>query len=104
MNSITIRFIKSPTGRYNLAYSAGNVVAFEEKQAREMIESGYAVEHQPGKPGDDPVDLPGDIPGRANLVKSGVTTMAELAKYKDFKDIPGIGRSLAARLAAYMSK
>jgi hypothetical protein len=103
MSNVTIKFIKSPTGRFNLAYNAEDVVDFPQNQAVELIESGYAVAHTPNQPGHDPVDLPGDIPGRAKLISAGILTMAELKKYTQFSDINGIGKSLAAQLAAYMS-
>lgn len=38
-----IKFLKSPTGKYGLAYVAGDVAEFEEKQANELIESGFAT-------------------------------------------------------------
>jgi hypothetical protein len=38
----TIQFVASPTGFFDLAYSSGDVVEFEQKQAKELVEAGYA--------------------------------------------------------------
>lgn len=38
-----IEFIKSPTGRFKLAYHVGAVVALPTEQADELIELQYAV-------------------------------------------------------------
>ena len=40
---LKITFIKSPTGAYKLAYSAGDTVEMEEIKAREMMETKFAV-------------------------------------------------------------
>jgi hypothetical protein len=37
-----IRFIKSPTGVYNLAYCVGEVAEMKELQAKELIDAGFA--------------------------------------------------------------
>ena len=40
-----LRFLKSPTGTYNLAYSAGNVIpanTLGTTKCNELIEAGYA--------------------------------------------------------------
>lgn len=39
-----VRFLLSPTGRFKLAYNAGDVASFNAEQAEEMIELGYAEE------------------------------------------------------------
>lgn len=38
----TIKFVASPTGLFDLAYSSGDVAEFEQKQAKELVEAGYA--------------------------------------------------------------
>lgn len=38
----TVIFVASPTGAFDLAYSAGDIADFEENQAKELVESGYA--------------------------------------------------------------
>lgn len=37
-----IKFLKSPTGAYNLAYSAGDSAEVEQEIAEKLIESGFA--------------------------------------------------------------
>jgi hypothetical protein len=37
-----IKFIKSPIGAFNLAYSVGMEAEFSNGQAQELIEAGYA--------------------------------------------------------------
>ena len=45
-----IRFIKSPTGRFKLAYSAGNEVDLKDKDKEDiLIKEGYAVYVKPVK-------------------------------------------------------
>jgi hypothetical protein len=39
---IEIKFLKSPTGAYNLAYNAGDVGSVEKELAEKLIESGFA--------------------------------------------------------------
>lgn len=41
---IKVEFLKSPTGHFNLAYSAGQQGEFDNKQAEILIDSGYAKE------------------------------------------------------------
>ena len=41
---IKVKFLVSPTKRFNLAYSAGDEAEFDKNQATEMIELGYAEE------------------------------------------------------------
>ena len=43
----TIIFVASPTGAYDLAYSAGDIADFEVNQAKELVESGYANYYDP---------------------------------------------------------
>lgn len=38
----TIKFIKNPIGVYGLAYTIGECGEFEESQANELIENGFA--------------------------------------------------------------
>jgi hypothetical protein len=38
-----VRFIKSPIGRFSLAYFEGDVASLDDKQADELTEEGYAV-------------------------------------------------------------
>jgi hypothetical protein len=38
-----IRFVKDPTGKYNLCYEIGEEKDFPDAQAMDMIEDGYAV-------------------------------------------------------------
>ncbi len=45
-----IQFLKQPTGRFNLAYSEGEQAILSETLAKELIESGYAVEIEESKP------------------------------------------------------
>lgn len=39
-----IKFIASPTGKFNLAYNIGETASFPVKQAAELIELGFAIE------------------------------------------------------------
>jgi hypothetical protein len=39
---VKIKFLLSPTGKFNLAYNEGEVAEFEEKQAAELVEAKYA--------------------------------------------------------------
>jgi hypothetical protein len=39
---VKVKFLLSPTGKFGLAYSAGEVGEFEEKQAAELVEAKYA--------------------------------------------------------------
>jgi len=39
-----IKFIVSPTGKFQLAYNVGETGTFDSKQADELIELGYAKE------------------------------------------------------------
>ena len=39
-----IKFIKSPTGKYKLAYSVGSVGDVDSVIAKKCIEDGYAIE------------------------------------------------------------
>lgn len=41
-NMKTIKFIKNPIGVYGLAYTIGECGEFEESQANELIENGFA--------------------------------------------------------------
>jgi len=47
---LKITFIKSPTGAFKLAYSAGDTVELDELQAREMMETNFAVPAMDSKP------------------------------------------------------
>lgn len=38
-----IRFLKSPSGEFGLAYFVGDTVEMENKQAQTIIDAGYAV-------------------------------------------------------------
>jgi hypothetical protein len=39
---VAVKFLLSPTGKFGLGYSAGEVGEFEEKQATELVEAKYA--------------------------------------------------------------
>lgn len=41
--TVLVRFVLSPTGKFGLAYSVGDQAEFSSEQAKELIESGYAV-------------------------------------------------------------
>ena len=45
-----VKFIDNPTGRFNLAYNAGDVVEIEDKQASLLIEGLMAIEVEVEKP------------------------------------------------------
>ena len=40
--TLKIKFLMSPTGKYNLAYGPGEKASFSKLQAEELIEAGYA--------------------------------------------------------------
>lgn len=42
LEEVKVKFIKSPTGMFKLAYIPGEIATFEKKQADELIEMGYA--------------------------------------------------------------
>lgn len=39
---IKIKFLLSPTGRFNLGYNVGEIAEMDEKQATELIDAEYA--------------------------------------------------------------
>lgn len=39
-----IKFLKSPTGKFKLAYNAGDVAEVDNKLAAQCVEAGYAEE------------------------------------------------------------
>lgn len=39
---IKIKFLLSPTGKFNLAYNVNEIASLPELQATELIEAGYA--------------------------------------------------------------
>jgi hypothetical protein len=39
---LKIRFLLSPTGKFNLAYNIGEVAVFNDLQASALVESGFA--------------------------------------------------------------
>lgn len=39
---LKVKFKVSPTGKFNLAYNVGETALFNEAQATELVESGYA--------------------------------------------------------------
>lgn len=45
-----IEFIKSPTGRFGLAYSSGETADVNDKLANALIEDGYAISLEDEKP------------------------------------------------------
>lgn len=93
-----IKFTKSPTAVFKLAYFEGDVVDMPDKQAEMLIEAGYAVEHISDP---DLEDIPNDFPGKAKIVQFGIKTMEELKKYagaEDLTTIPGIGKGLAKQI------
>ncbi len=40
---MTIRFIKCPTGKYNLCYDVGEEITLPDSQAMDIIADGYAI-------------------------------------------------------------
>jgi hypothetical protein len=40
--TIKIKFLLSPTGRFNLGFSIGDVAEFEPNTAKELIDAAYA--------------------------------------------------------------
>lgn len=99
MKRMKIQFTKSPTGAYGLAYNAGDMAELEEKQAKELMEKGYAV--SPEVMDGEDSDLPEDLPGREVLVAAGVT-MDELKQVDDYTVYSGIGAKLAEKLTKYL--
>ena len=53
MANRTVKFLKSPTGHLNLAYNPGEEGEFEEKQAAELVELGFAEYAKKGKAAKD---------------------------------------------------
>jgi hypothetical protein len=47
---VIVRFIKDPTGKYNLCYEIGEEINLPDAQAKELIEDGYAVPIELPKP------------------------------------------------------
>lgn len=99
---IKIRFTKSPTGVFNLAYFPGDIVEMPANQAEVLIESEFAEEYIPVI--SDVNDLPLDIPGRDKLIAAGVKTMNELRQYDDITEIKGIGKTTAKAIVDYLKK
>ena len=97
-----IRFTKSPTPVFNLAYFEGDIVEMPANQADALIEADFAVEYFPVI--NHSVDLPQDIPGRDKLLASGVSTLSELMQYDDPSEIKGIGKKTAEAILEYLKK
>jgi hypothetical protein len=47
---VKVRFIKDPTGKYNLCYEIGEEIDLPDAQAKELIEDSYAVPTELPKP------------------------------------------------------
>jgi len=102
MKTKVVEFTRSPSGSpFRLGYFVGDVVELEEKQAQTLIDAKFAKEHRPSIKKVS-TDLPGDIPGRYNLLKAGVKTMEELTAYQDLTDISGIGNKLAEKIKDFL--
>lgn len=97
-----IQFTKSPTGKFNLAYFAGDVVEMPANQAEVLIEHDFAVEVTPEIYPKD--DLPPDVPARDKLLAAGVKSIEELKLFDDLTEIPGVGKKLAEQIVAYLNK
>lgn len=93
-----IKFIKAKAG---LAYFKDNKVDMPDKEANELIESGYAlpVDALPPK-----TDLPELLPGREMLIRGGLLTKKQVLNSKEtLTDIPGISAKLAERIVEQLS-
>ena len=97
-----IRFIKSPTPVFNLAYFDGDIVDMPANQAEVLIDSGFAEEYFPVISA--VADLPLDIPGRDKLILAGVKSLDELRLYDDITEIKGIGKKTAEAIVDYLKK
>jgi hypothetical protein len=97
-----IKFTKSPTGLFRLAYFPGDVVEMNTNQADVIIEAGYAEEYNPVIHQES--GLPVDIPARDKLLAAGVNSLDELRQYDDLTDINGIGKKSAEAIIAYLKK
>ena len=99
-----IKFIKSPTGAFNLAYFPGETADMPDHQAQELIESGYAEQVHPVLPHQEVCDLPGDLPGRKIILDAGVKTLKELSAYDELTEIPGVGKMTARKIREYLDE
>lgn len=97
-----IKFIKSPTPVFNLAYFDGDIVEMPVNQADLLIEFEVAVEVTPVFA--DIQDLPVDIPARDKLMEAGVKSMDELRLYEDLTEIKGIGKKTAEAITEYLKR
>jgi hypothetical protein len=95
MKKATVKFIKHAT-KFRLGYHVGETGIFDEKQAKLLVEQGYAVYTETS------VELPEDLPGRNHVLKSGLT-LDELKEVKDFTEIKGITKNLAEKLTQYFN-
>jgi hypothetical protein len=94
----TIKFTKSPTGEFNLAYFEGDVVEFEDALAKQLMDDGYAT------PADEKEtdQLPEDLPARQSIFDFGIKTLEDLKKIVDFTEIPGVGKATAAKIEDFL--
>jgi len=102
MKTVAVKFSKSPTGKFDLAYWPGDVAELSELQAQMVIEAGYGYKVDP-----EPVSkinlLPEDIPYRELLIELGVKSVAELRKYGDLTSFKGIGRATDRKIQEWLS-
>ena len=97
-----IKFTKSPTGRFNLAYFDGDVVDMPQAMAEILIEAEYAVEVHSKIAYN--TQLPADVPQRDKLILAGIKSLEELKEYHDFTEIDGIGVKSAKAIEKYLKK
>ena len=97
-------------------YSAGEVVPIEsEEEAQRLVDVGAAqwARGQDVKEGAAPDldggveeeeggELPADIPGRAQLVAAGITSIEQLLDIPDLTSIDGVGKGIASRIETYL--
>lgn len=93
-----VQFLKS---RQGLAYFAGDIVKMDDEIANKLIDEGFVKQaEQP-----ETSDLPADLPGRAALIKEGLTTKEQVLSSKEvLTDIKGIGEKTATEIIEILSK
>lgn len=78
-----LTFLLSPTGKFNLGYSAGDTAFVEEKQAAELVEAGYA-EYTRDDENDSAELSPAEVLANENaaLKEINASHLAEIARLK----------------------
>lgn len=85
-----------------LAYFEGQTADFPDEVAKDLIDKGYVVSADAKEPESD---LPESLPGRVQLIKSGLYTKKQVISSKEtLADIPGIGLKTASAIIEQLTE